>query len=251
MTTMTTMTRLLTCATLLLPLGSFLGGGCAVPVGDEASGPAAANDEQEMMTSALAAPPVSCLTAKGCENYPCPNGDLYYADYGPLRMSGTWSQYGSSQCPGYRIIDIMNPGVLQAGKAQIQIRPYASGAEMCPNGTMNVFVYGHNAAGWSAITALTAQQTCVYAQGLSGIPWVLDEIGGYTQYDQLRVLAGATGSSGQIPIADQLIGCTPRTCSSEAGLCGSIPDLCGGTLDCRPCGGRKVGAPTCTGTSCW
>src|SRR5204863_8764174 len=101
----------------------------------------------------------SCLTAKGCENYPCANGDIYYGDYGPLHMSGTWPQYGSSQCPGYRIIDLMNPGVWATGKASLQVHASPSSDQLCPNGAMNVFVYGHSAAGWTAITALTAQQS--------------------------------------------------------------------------------------------
>ena len=232
---------------LLVPLGSFLGAGCdgSGAVGDTTS------DTTEMTTAALAAPPASCLTEQQCVNYPCPNGNRYQVSPGNLVFAETssWLGYGSAACPGYYVLDILNSSTLVRGNASIQVRPVGTAEQTCPNGTLNVYVYGHSASGWTQVPGLTASQTCVFAQGTSGIPWVLDDLGGLPQYDRLRILIGATGSNGGVlGFSDQLIGCVPRTCSSYPGLCGVVSNLCGGTITCTcveppppeptPCRGR-------------
>lgn len=37
-----------------------------------------------------------------------------------------------------------------------------------------------------------------------------------------------------------LSSCTPRTCADQNGMCGTIADFCGGTLDCGGCGSNAV-----------
>ena len=62
----------------------------------------------------------------------------------------------------------------------------------------------------------------------------------------------ATGGCGSLPNP-----CVPATCAAQGATCGSIPDGCGGTLDCGNCaapdtcgGGETSNLCGCTPTTC-
>ncbi|MCP3143056.1 kelch repeat-containing protein [Pyxidicoccus sp. QH1ED-7-1] len=61
------------------------------------------------------------------------------------------------------------------------------------------------------------------------------------------VMGGGNEAAGMLPLGERYVpgGCVPAVCAARDGLCGAVPDGCGGTLDCGPCGDDVCGAGEC------
>jgi N-acetylneuraminic acid mutarotase len=61
------------------------------------------------------------------------------------------------------------------------------------------------------------------------------------------VMGGENEAAGMLSASERYVpgGCVPAVCSAREGLCGAVPDGCGGTLDCGPCGGEPCAAGEC------
>ena len=59
------------------------------------------------------------------------------------------------------------------------------------------------------------------------------------------VMGGGNEAAGMLSASERYVpgGCVPALCPARAGMCGAVPDGCGGALDCGPCGAgfRGVG----------
>ena len=225
--------RALSCIVSTLPIGCLLLAGCGGPM----DGTPAENEVVESQ-AALSAPPPSCLTTVQCVNFPCANGNQYWPSPGPISFSwqtGASYGYGAPTCPGYYILDIPSPSSVKSGTAMLSVSP-AKQPSPCPSSALNVYVYGHTAAGWTQVPGLTTLETPTSVQGQCALSDIETNISGLSQYDKVRVLTGGSVSTGaQLPITLEIKGCIPKTCATPGTVCGTQSDSCGGTIYCGPC----------------
>jgi hypothetical protein len=75
---------------------------------------------------------------------------------------------------------------------------------------MHVFVYGHNASGWTQLPGGAQSVFPIQLQGQCALSDIRQSFGGMPEFDRFRVLSGGvTGTDAQLPLSIELEDATP------------------------------------------
>jgi hypothetical protein len=216
---------------------------------------------EETTEPITATPPVPVQTGCFTEAIPVsfPNGIGY--EFSPPAADGTLKPrvtadlptYGPTDCPGYFVVEVLNPSVFTQPDELALKMTTAGTLRMgdCLSATASVHTYEHTGSAWNSATYFDQDVSGVWTGSACSFGYLgtlSQTFGGLpSNVDRVRILLGSHLSTGaDVPIHLEIDSCTPTTCAAAGATCGQVADGCGGTLTCGTCAAGNV----CSANAC-